>query len=196
MFWIFANGLIIFYVTDNFTLINDNNFMNNHREIQKLFDYKARVSETKSSIIHHEEVQTEKLIFETEPLQINKKEKNLNEIQITRKTVLTDYENFHQTFKNIEEMLPQVAEKAVQIDVKKSFEFLEDPVENLNPLEWPGERGKAVKIPSSMAELAKKRFIENQFNIVASELISINRSILDLRNQAYVYITKMLQRLL
>ncbi|CAF4535561.1 unnamed protein product [Rotaria sp. Silwood1] len=51
-----------------------------------------------------------------------------------------------------------------------------------NPSHWPGEGGHAVAIPSNLKDEAKKRFAENQFNIVASDLIALNRSINDQRS--------------
>jgi hypothetical protein len=50
-----------------------------------------------------------------------------------------------------------------------------------NPPDWPGEDGKAVIIPPTMKEISEKRFKENQFNIVASEMIALDRSIQDKR---------------
>ncbi|XP_058981554.1 polypeptide N-acetylgalactosaminyltransferase 5 isoform X2 [Musca domestica] len=47
----------------------------------------------------------------------------------------------------------------------------------------PGELGKPVKIPTEMKELAKEKFKENQFNLVASDLISLNRSLTDVRHE-------------
>lgn len=51
-----------------------------------------------------------------------------------------------------------------------------------NPSSWPGEGGRGVVIPSHLQDESKKRFKENQFNIVASDLIALNRSINDQRS--------------
>ena len=51
-----------------------------------------------------------------------------------------------------------------------------------NPSNWPGEGGRAVVIPNHLREESKKRFKENQFNIVASDLMALNRSINDQRS--------------
>ena len=55
-----------------------------------------------------------------------------------------------------------------------------------NPINWPGERGKAVKVPENKREEATRRFRENQFNVVASEMIALNRSIGDHRHPKYL----------
>ncbi|CAG0917356.1 unnamed protein product [Notodromas monacha] len=45
----------------------------------------------------------------------------------------------------------------------------------------PGEGGKAVQIPPDLEAEAKRKFQENQFNVLASDLISLNRSLADVR---------------
>ena len=51
-----------------------------------------------------------------------------------------------------------------------------------NPPDWQGEGGRAVNVPEALKEEAKKRFGENQFNILASDLMALNRSIKDQRS--------------
>lgn len=55
-----------------------------------------------------------------------------------------------------------------------------------NPSSWPGEGGRAVLIPANLKDEAKNRFKENQFNIVASDLMALNRSINDQRSSRFV----------
>ncbi|XP_050299063.1 polypeptide N-acetylgalactosaminyltransferase 5 isoform X3 [Anthonomus grandis grandis] len=45
----------------------------------------------------------------------------------------------------------------------------------------PGEKGKAVHIPSDREEEMKEKFKLNQFNLLASDMISLNRSLQDVR---------------
>lgn len=40
----------------------------------------------------------------------------------------------------------------------------------------PGFLGKAVELPPEQQELAKERFKENEFNVVVSEMLSLNRT--------------------
>ncbi|XP_017026193.1 polypeptide N-acetylgalactosaminyltransferase 5 isoform X1 [Drosophila kikkawai] len=47
----------------------------------------------------------------------------------------------------------------------------------------PGEMGKPVKIPADMKDLMKDKFKENQFNLLASDMISLNRSLTDVRHE-------------
>ena len=50
--------------------------------------------------------------------------------------------------------------------------------------EGPGEMGKAVVIPKSQESDMKEKFKINQFNLMASDMISINRTLPDVRMEA------------
>ena len=56
--------------------------------------------------------------------------------------------------------------------------------EPTNPPDWPGENGRAVVVPDSLKDAVQQRFKENQFNIVASDLVALNRSVPDQRSSA------------
>lgn len=45
----------------------------------------------------------------------------------------------------------------------------------------PGEMGKAVKLPPAVERLVADKFKLNQFNVLASDAISLNRSLPDVR---------------
>lgn len=53
----------------------------------------------------------------------------------------------------------------------------------------PGYLGTAVIIPPEKQEESKKRFKENEFNVVASEMMSYNRTLTDGRYPEYDRIT-------
>lgn len=67
--------------------------------------------------------------------------------------------------------------KQIELWFKKPF------IKATNPPEWPGEGGVAVVIPEDLKEESENRFKENQFNIVASDLIALDRSMPDLRSK-------------
>lgn len=52
--------------------------------------------------------------------------------------------------------------------------------------EGPGEMGKAVVIPKDEQEKMKELFKINQFNLMASDTIALNRSLPDVRLDGYV----------
>jgi len=56
-------------------------------------------------------------------------------------------------------------------------------VEDHGDRELPGEMGKAVDIPDDRKEEAEKTYSINQFNLVASDMISLNRSLADARHE-------------
>ncbi len=56
--------------------------------------------------------------------------------------------------------------------------------EPVNLSSWPGKNGHAVVIPEHLKAESEKRFKENQFNIVASDLMALNRSIPDQRSES------------
>ncbi|KAG9509522.1 Polypeptide N-acetylgalactosaminyltransferase 5, partial [Fragariocoptes setiger] len=56
-----------------------------------------------------------------------------------------------------------------------------EPVIELNPASWPGERGKPVIIGKDELELKNEMFKLNQFNTLASDRIALNRSLSDVR---------------
>ncbi len=60
--------------------------------------------------------------------------------------------------------------------------FRDEDTEERNPAGWPGENGKAVQVPAVRKDEAKRRFKENQFNIVASDMVALNRSLPDQRS--------------
>lgn len=51
----------------------------------------------------------------------------------------------------------------------------------LNPSHWLGEMGKAVIISKEEEKLKNEKFKLNQFNLLASDRIALNRSLLDVR---------------
>ena len=48
----------------------------------------------------------------------------------------------------------------------------------------PGEMGKRVQTPAELMELKKEKFKINQFNLVVSDMVSVNRSLKDVRMEA------------
>lgn len=49
---------------------------------------------------------------------------------------------------------------------------------------YHGQGGTGVTVPEDKKDIKEKRFLENQFNVVASEMISVNRTLPDYRSEA------------
>lgn len=60
----------------------------------------------------------------------------------------------------------------------------EVPVIHSNPSHWPGENGKGVVLPRDLERLKNEKFKLNQFNILASDRMALNRSLPDVRMEA------------
>ncbi|KAG8191949.1 hypothetical protein JTE90_007744 [Oedothorax gibbosus] len=65
--------------------------------------------------------------------------------------------------------------------VDDNFRYWSPVVVNSNPSHWPGEMGRAVVIPPEEEELRKEKFKLNQFNLLASDRIALNRTLPDVR---------------
>ena len=50
-----------------------------------------------------------------------------------------------------------------------------------NPSSWPGENGKGADLTKEEEKLKDEKFKLNQFNLIASDKIALNRSINDVR---------------
>ena len=66
--------------------------------------------------------------------------------------------------------------------VKKIWVYCFYYKNNKNSYYRPGEDGKGVEIPDHLKEESERRYKENQFNIVVSEMIALDRSLPDLRS--------------
>lgn len=115
----------------------------------------------------------------------NKAEKN---IVVKAKTTIPSTTTSTTTTTSIN--FPESNEEEEDIPEEKEAEPLEEDylIEDysdvpLNPSDWPGEEGRAVVIPDELRELEIKRFEENQFNILASDMVALNRHIPDKRNE-------------
>ncbi len=51
-----------------------------------------------------------------------------------------------------------------------------------NPPDWHGEEGREVVVPRDLQAEVDRRFKENNFNVVASDLVALNRTVPDTRS--------------
>lgn len=92
------------------------------------------------------------------------------------------------TIKHQPKTIEELSVKGPELETKKpdndTSEWIVNEIVNepTNPPEWPGENGKGVVIPEHLKEESNQRFKENEFDIVASDLIALNRTVPDLRS--------------
>lgn len=64
----------------------------------------------------------------------------------------------------------------------------------IRPRDGPGEGGKPVVIPKDNQEKMKDMFKINQFNLMASEMIALNRSLPDVRLEGWAAFLQLISR--
>lgn len=69
----------------------------------------------------------------------------------------------------------------VSIHPKMATDFFSAADALSRPRDGPGEGGKPVVIPKENQEKMKEMFKINQFNLMASEMIALNRTLPDVR---------------
>lgn len=109
------------------------------------------------------------------------KNNRLHNVHKQKKTPKTYRE--HDPARDIESS-PKGSDRANFLNKIKQWFKEDSSFEPINPSSWPGENGHAVIVPEKLKKEAEKRFKENQFNIVASDLMALNRSIPDQRSDA------------
>jgi hypothetical protein len=164
LFWVLVDAFLIFYLTDcSSTRINqlpcDQQIQHLEQQIKSL---QLKINGLEKIEVNGENDYEEQLRIKNERLQ------KIHKIREQHKKS----ENGQNKFLN-----------------KLKEWFKEDHSnEPTNPPNWPGENGRAVVIPPHLKSESEKRFKENQFNIVASDLTALNRTIPDQRSEAYVII--------
>jgi hypothetical protein len=95
---------------------------------------------------------------------------------------IVDEEEIDTNLNNIDQGdddIKRISKTYHSVDLKK---WRPAPVVRENPGK-PGEMGKAVKMKSYQQEEMKEKFKENQFNLLASDMIWLNRSLSDVRHK-------------
>lgn len=95
---------------------------------------------------------------------------------------IVDEEEIDTNLNNIDngdDELKRISKTYRSVELKK---WRPAPVVKENPGK-PGEMGKPVKMKASQQELMKEKFKENQFNLLASDMIFLNRSLADVRHK-------------
>jgi hypothetical protein len=177
LFWVLLDAFLIFYLTDCGT----NNFRDS-----------ALACERQLESVQRQLVQLQKdhaKIVKNLPQQDDDEEKQVADAQ--KHEVDYDAElraknkRLHDVhkIKNQELITPETKNSGILNKIQDWFKE-DHSAEPTNPPFWPGENGRGVVIPENLKKESEKRFKENQFNIVASDLIALNRSVPDQRSES------------
>jgi hypothetical protein len=156
LFWIFINCLILLSMSESYST---------RYKRDRTQDSTKTILSLKNDVDPHaKEITQFKFEEKTDPErrhiqvlgQVDKKSKISNEIESTQKEVGVD--------------IPYQAFEVIGVDYRS---------EVTNPPNLPGEMGSAVVLPENLIAEAKRRFKENEFNVVASDLVALNRSLPD-----------------
>lgn len=172
LFWVLVDAFLILYLTD----------CSSYK--QQYYQAAQQGDSNINNINNHHGV---RLVGDEEQKEMNNIDVNLNDYDENMKNRNDRLLNVHK----IKQRNKAKTSSTPKDDGKQNFLnkikqwFREDSAnEPTNPPDWPGENGRAVVIPDNLKEESKKRFKENQFNIVASDIMALNRSVPDQRSDA------------
>jgi hypothetical protein len=162
--WVFINGLILLSIKDTYPIRYKRDIA-----VASKASLSSALKTTDST--YSEETITFESEVETEPKEIEASD------QRKRFLVLEQVKNKNE-MSNVNESLHSPDEVGVHLP-NEAFEVIsmDYPNEVTNPPNLPGEMGSAVVIPDNLIAESKRRFNENEFNVVASELVALNRSL-------------------
>jgi len=166
LFWVFIDVFIIFYFTDCSIYCAQQQLQARHHQQEALFRSHESVHKGSNNNDYDDQLRLK-----------NDRLHNIKKIKDNKNKAFRDFDHGRYI-------------KDSDKDDKKDFMlkikswFREDNEDKHNPSNWPGENGRAVVIPKNLKKSAKERFKENQFNIVASDIMALNRSVPDQRSDA------------
>jgi len=187
LFWVFIDAFLIFYLSDNCAVLSSGNGGHHARSLG---------SEGCEEQIQHLELQIKKLRLQINKMNGRAEENHDEPSNDDHHEDSIDYDKdlaaknprLHKMHQNKQQ---KKADRSPSAKANNSFMnkiadwFKEDHSGEVhNPSSWPGENGRPVKVPASLKSEAERRFKENQFNIVASDLVALNRSVPDQRSPA------------
>lgn len=189
LFWVLVDAFLMFYLTDcssssasvslslqNSKLVESNRFY--ELELEKLRLELRNLKQNSSPNQNQNKINDDETILKNRNNRLHnvhkiRQQKQQEKIQLKAEVTLSSTSSTSSTSPNQNES---------KNFLKKLKEWFSENGDATNPASWHGEKGRAVQIPAELKDEAKKRFRENQFNIVASDLIALNRSVSDQRS--------------
>ena len=106
----------------------------------------------------------------------------------TNNPYYAEIESWHKDDANLPKLFPNTHSQWKLYPKKELFAWHEVPLHSVraivsNNKSYLGEMGIPVKLPWHLEAEAKERFADHQLNVVASDLVSLNRRLPDLRHQ-------------
>lgn len=182
LFWVFIDGLIILYLTDSYYINNSTSYTPCNSNIKNIMNESIYKKDSIGVLGKRED---DEFHFKLLAKNISNHIKNdspkttigIMKPAVQEVIIQTDVES------NLDEQDDDSAEVEINSENEYDKWFVDDHSNDpTNPPDWPGENGEGVAVPEALKGLSRKRFLENQFDIVASELIALNRSLTDFRS--------------
>lgn len=179
LFWVLVDAFLIFYMTDCNASTYSMNSLSCERklesvQLQLLKLQKEHAKLVKSLPENHDQDQKD---YEDH---LKERNRRLHDVHAIKK------DNEEKESNQVHEETSSSSSSAKMRILDKIKEWFKEDhsAEPTNPPFWPGENGRGVVIPENLKKESEKRFKENQFNIVASDLMALNRSVPDQRSES------------
>jgi hypothetical protein len=183
LFWVLVDAFLIFYLTDCGNAVSGGNSLSCEYKLERVQIQLLQLQKDHAKLIRKlPQPDPNDEVGEREyDDQLRDRNARLHDVHAIKK----EHERVVEADDTEASSSPSTEAKAHGFFGKIKDWWKEDnSAEPTNPPFWPGENGRGVVMPDNLKKESERRFKENQFNIVASDLIALNRSVPDQRSEA------------